>query len=183
MSVRYFTFRYKMEHALSAFGLVLIHIAFWLSWKPVTLQPESLCFLPNTGSKNDRRCVVFDYTSRFSGIWSFYTIFSYTKRQTISFHVSRCFDCGICLWLGRFTSTYCNTDKLCAGSGSWPKVWQYPLLTLGSDKFFTKNTNKNRVTIHLLHTRNQDSSPTRQLTDTVFETIHRRIFRQLTDTL
>ena len=31
--------------------------------------------------------------------------------------------------------------------------------------------------------RNQDNSPTRQLTDTVFETIHRQILRQLTDTL
>ena len=29
----------------------------------------------------------------------------------------------------------------------------------------------------------QDNSPTRQLTDTVFETIHRQILRQLTDTL
>ena len=29
----------------------------------------------------------------------------------------------------------------------------------------------------------QDSSPTRQLTDTVFETIHRQILRQLTNTL
>ena len=31
--------------------------------------------------------------------------------------------------------------------------------------------------------REQDNSPTRQLTDTVFETIHRQILRQLTDTL
>ena len=30
--------------------------------------------------------------------------------------------------------------------------------------------------------RNQDNSPTRQLTDTVFETIHRQILRQFTDT-
>ena len=30
---------------------------------------------------------------------------------------------------------------------------------------------------------NKENSPTRQLTDTVFETIHRQIFRQLTDTL
>ena len=30
--------------------------------------------------------------------------------------------------------------------------------------------------------REQDNSPTRQLTDTVFETIHRQILRQLTDT-
>ena len=29
---------------------------------------------------------------------------------------------------------------------------------------------------------NQDDSPTRQLTDTVFETIHRQILRQFTDT-
>ena len=30
--------------------------------------------------------------------------------------------------------------------------------------------------------REQDNSPTRQLTDTVFETIHRQILRQFTDT-
>ena len=30
--------------------------------------------------------------------------------------------------------------------------------------------------------RNQDNSPTIQLTDTVFETIHRQILRQFTDT-
>ena len=33
------------------------------------------------------------------------------------------------------------------------------------------------------HRRDQDNSPTRQLTDTVFETIHRQILRQLTDAL
>ena len=37
--------------------------------------------------------------------------------------------------------------------------------------------------VHIMRTGEQDNSPTRQLTDTVFETIHRQILRQLTDTL
>ena len=50
--------------------------------------------------------------------------------------------------------------------------------------FFDKVAMKNRYRgSERLNRWNQDSSPTRQLTDTVFETIHRQILRQLTDTL